>query len=348
MSYKITYPDPIPKRNSTGFLSPDEMFQRYQWIAKFIEMNGDLRPSYRDIGKGWQVSVTAVKSTIDRMKDMGWIDDIAKNKHGMILKKPVTSFVDLSDLQLPKVSVVITTYERPVSLQRLIDLLEQQKHTNKDDLEIIIMNDGSENIQYEGLDYKGLDVTYVYNNRRDDGLPNVYKLKNDGIRMAENEVVWLLDDDLIIDDHTLFILRSYHAALEGAKPVLCPHTANASEPYHFQNPFQIDAQPEDWDKLRVWSSFAGMSFWKRDWQACGGIDERYNNAMGFADLDFGIKLWTVGCQVMMIDGITIFVEDSETGSHRDRFIHTTRPHHNGFLFMEKWGLEEAAKYGITP
>jgi len=349
MTYNLKYPPKLESRNSSGFLSKDEMEARYNWIAQFIQLNDGLRPTYRDIADAWQVSVTAVKSSIDRMIDMGWLEMTAANKHGLILKRKSDLLVDLDGLQLPKVSVVITTYNRPASLQRLIDLLKQQKHTDFSDLEVIIMNDGSDKVaEYEAIDYGELDTTYIYSDRRVDNLPNVYHLKNNGITLSLNEVIWLLDDDLVIDDHTLFIMRSYHALLEYARPVLCPHLANPQEPYHFQNPFSINVQPLDWDKLRVWSSFAGMSFWKDDWKACGGIDEIYNDAMGFADLDFGIKLWKVGCQVMMVDGMTVFIDDRETGSHRDRFIHTMREHHNGNLFMEKWGLEEAAKYGIEP
>ena len=166
--------------------------------------------------------------------------------------------------------------------------------------------------------------------------------------MARNEIVWLLDDDLIIDDHTLFIHRSYHFALKDARPVLRPHESNVAEPQYFQMPFEICAQPADWDKLRVWLSFAGASCRREDWQGVGGIDLRYGDAMGFADLDLGIRLWQSGCQVMQIDGICVHVDDRETGSHRNRFIHTKREHHNGKLFMEKWGLDEAAKYGVTP
>lgn len=345
-TYKLKYPDSLPKRDNNGFLSDEEMEARYNWMYRFVIMNEGLRPSYRDIAEGWGgISVTATKSSIDRMIEMGWLSDIATNKHGLIFNKP--QLVDLPDLELPKVSVIITTYERPHSLQRLIDLLAQQKHTDKNDFEIIVMNDGSDK-DYDGLNYDDLNVNYQYHPRREDGLPNVYGLKNKAAMLAENELLWLLDDDLVIDDHTMFIMRSYHALLKGVRPVLCPHTANPQEPYHFQAPFSIITQPADWDKVRVWTSFAGISMAKVDWLAVDGIDEIYCNAMGFADLDLGVKLWKSGCQVMLVDGITVFVDDRETGSHRDRFIHTVREHHNGNLFMEKWGFEEAAKYGITP
>ena len=348
---EIKLPEPLPKRDGSGFLSEEQIEERYRWMVRYSRLNDGLRPTYREIAEGWGVSTTAVNSMIKRMINMGWIafPNSDHRQHGLLYLKEVETFVDLSDLQLPKVSIVISTYNRPVSLSRLLNCIADQKHTNFDDIEVLVANDGSDKPEYEDLliQYK-FEFHYNYFPRREDGLPNLYHLKNEMVARAKNPVIWLLDDDLVIDDHTLFILRSHHAMLEYARPVLCAHTANVAEPQYYQMPFGIDAQPEDWDKLRVWSSFAGMSLWKRDWARVGGIDEIYFNAMGFADLDLGIELWKSGCQVMMIDGICVYVDDRETGSHRDRYIHTYREHHNGNLFMEKWGLDEAAKYGVTP
>jgi glycosyltransferase involved in cell wall biosynthesis len=172
----------------------------------------------------------------------------------------------------------------------------------------------------------------------------LYSLKNKAIMMAKHEVIWLLDDDLIIDNHTLFILRLYHMFLKHSRPLIVPHYANPGDPDHYQAPFSFMPQPPDWDKVRVWPAFAGMSFWKQDWERVGGIDEQYDEAMGFADLDFGIMMFNSGCQALLVDGITCFIDDRESGgSHRDRFIFN---HQNGHKFMKKWPTE-AAKYGIT-
>jgi hypothetical protein len=354
-SYEIKMPERLPKREGSGFLSDEEFEARYRWLFDYSRMNHGLRPTYREISDGWNISMTAVKGTIDRFVEKGWLVMVNSEgrQGGWIYGKEIDGFVDLSNLQLPKVSIVISTYNRPNSLRRLLNVIADQKHTNFDDIEVLISDDGSNaetRSAYAPINDRHwpFSLFHEYSPRREDGLPNLYRLKNETIKKAKNPLVWLLDDDLVVDDHTLFIVRSYHACLEETRPVLCAHTANVAEPQYYQMPFGIDAQPEDWDKLRVWSSFAGMSFWKRDWETVGGIDKRYNNAMGFADLDFGIELWKSGCQVMMIDGICVFVDDRETGSHRNGFIHTYREHHNGNLFMEKWGLEEAAKYGVSP
>lgn len=254
----------------------------------------------------------------------------------------------------PRVSVVICTYKRPKSLLRVLDCLAEQKHTDwdKDHVEVVIVNDGSHDDggYQDSYDNYPFPVNYKPYPRHPEGLPNLYQIKNDAVQMTTfNEVIWLLDDDLIFDDHTLPILRIYHNLLQEYRVVLVPHYADRREPWHYQNHFPFQVQPVIFDKLRTWCSFAGTSLQKRDWDAVGGIDLRYNNAMGFADLDLGIMLWKDGCNVSLADGISCTIDDSETGSHRDRFVHVKgTKHRNGMLFMEKWGQEEAAKYGVTP
>jgi GT2 family glycosyltransferase len=129
--------------------------------------------------------------------------------------------------------------------------------------------------------------------------------------------------------------------------VIVPHYANEGEPHHFQAPFQFIDQPDDWNKLKVYPSFAGMSLSKKNYFKVNGIDEDFDYAMGFADLDFGIRLWQAGCNVMLVDGITCFIDDKESGgSLREQFVHTLgQRHRNGQLLKEKWP-HDYHKYGI--
>lgn len=264
-------------------------------------------------------------------------------------KKPV----DLTPLEgpMPSVSAVICTHKRPNSLIRLLSCLEEQKHIDFDWLEVIIVNDGSHDQRYEQINFSRLPFNshYIAVDRRPDDRPQVYKCKNFGVSKAKHDVVWLLDDDLIVDDHTLFIHQLYHHLLPNSKMVVRPHDANPQEPFHYQAEFPFVPQDWTWDKIRNYPSFAGISLAKSLWDEVGGVDEDYDGAMGFADLDLGMRLWKVGANITQVDGCTIFIDDRETGSHRDRYVHWgDKQHRNGNLFMEKWGLDEAAKYGITP
>ncbi len=256
---------------------------------------------------------------------------------------------DLTGLRLPKVSIVICTYKRPKSLERLLHNLNDQKHTDFQDVEVVIVNDGSHHLGYEPLNFGdfNFDINYLNRPRRPDDLPTLYSSKNMGVAASNNEIIWLLDDDLIVDDHTLFILRQYFMLRPDDHIVLRAHEANESDPVHYQAPFSFSPQDWTWDKMRVWPSFAGLSLSREDWDLVDGIDEEYDRAMGFADLDLGLRLYNAGCNVTQVDGISVFIEDSETGSHRGYFLHLDgREHRNGNLFMDKWP-DEYAKYGIS-
>jgi len=245
-------------------------------------------------------------------------------------------------MQYPKVSVVVTTYNRPKSLQAMLEHLRAQQHINWDDLEVIIMDDGSvtDPIKFHSPELWPFEIVYEYHQRGEG--PQLYSLKNRAVDIAKNPVIWMLDDDLIFDRHTLIILRTIHALLEDIRPVVLPHYSDAAEPHHFQNPFPLDVSPEE---KTHWVSFAGLSLWKKDFLKVGGIDENYDGAMGFADLDLGIRLHKDGCCNIMVDGVTCHIDDAETGSWRHQFLEN---HQNGKYFLNKWGLEEAAKYDITP
>jgi hypothetical protein len=52
-----------------------------------------------------------------------------------------------------------------------------------------------------------------------------------GVERVRGDVLWLVDDDLVFDDHTLFILRLYHMLLADARPVIVPHYADRQEPW---------------------------------------------------------------------------------------------------------------------
>lgn len=349
----MNYPTPVKHKGRPGQpLSDQDLKDRLEWIRQFIALNGGVRPKFSDMSTGWDVSVAAVSNTIDKFEQLGWIKYEYQNgirRRGTLQLKEGQAMKDLSHFDLPKVTIVINTYNRPRSLGILLKHLSEQAHTNWADVEIVVVNDGSHNEAYQAvIERHSNQCSLKYHNiqRREDDRPQLYTLKNFGVDQSTfKEVVWLLDDDLMFDDHTLFVMRLYHMFLADSRPVVYPHYADAREPHHYQAPFDFQPQPVDWDKTRHWPAFAGMSIRYEDWQAVGGVDEIFDTAMGFADLELGIRLWQDGCQIILADGMCCFIDDRETGSHRDRFLFD---HRNGKLFMEKVGLEMAAKYGITP
>jgi glycosyltransferase involved in cell wall biosynthesis len=259
-------------------------------------------------------------------------------------------YSNLLDHQLPTVSIIICTYQRPNSLSRLLDQIASQAHTVFSEIEVSIVNDGSHKTSHypNSYDRYPFKVTYLARGRHVDGLPRVYSSKNIAVQNSTNDILWFLDDDLIIDDHTLFILRLYQMAYASKGVVLRAHEANPQDPVHFQAPFFFTPQDWSWDKLRVYPSFAGLSMHRQIWDDLGGLDEDYDLAMGFCDLDAGIRLWQLGYNIVQVDGISVWIDDSETGSHRDKFVHLgDQEHRNGeVIFKGKWSSEEVAKWPL--
>lgn len=253
-------------------------------------------------------------------------------------------FSDLTHLSLPTVSICICTYMRPNSLTRLLDILASQAHTNFAEIEVSIVNDGSHETGSYPNDFSRypFKVIYTPRDRHPEDRPRVYSCKNMAIEQSNNEIVWLLDDDLIVDDHTLFIHRLYQMRFSDDGVILRAHEANARDPDPYQAPWPFT--PQDWrmDKLRSWFSFAGASFHRDIWRDVGPIDEDFDGAMGFADLDWGIRAWRMGYNVTQADGFCVFIDDSETGSHRDKFLHYEGvEHRNGEkVFRSKYPPEE--------
>lgn len=344
MKGKFPYTLQAPSYNESGAYK--EKVERFRWLRAFKRLNG-RGPSYGEMAEGCSISRRAAAQSIEGMESEGWLAfDIVDGKRqtSSLQFARQVPIENLSHLSYPPVSVVINTYNRPASLGRLLVCLSKQLHTDFRDLEVVIVNDGSDTPGYP-TEFNNLpfEVQYHDLDRHPEGKPLLYSRKNFGIMRAKHEAIWLLDDDLYFDEHSLLLLRVHMMFLKEARPLIIPHYADNGEPIHYQNPFPFQPQPIDWDKTAAWPSFAGMAFFKRDWELVGGIDTRYDGAMGFADLDFGLMMWLEGCQVMHLDGPTCFIDDGETGSHRNRFL---EDHRNGKMFIEKWP-EIAPKYGIT-
>jgi glycosyltransferase involved in cell wall biosynthesis len=90
---------------------------------------------------------------------------------------------------IPKLSIVIPTYKRTHSLERLLDCLLKQD--NKD-LEIIIVDQNPQGFFTPAFFIKLQQFVYVYQNR-----PNTSLARNNGFKASTAPYILFLDDDLI-------------------------------------------------------------------------------------------------------------------------------------------------------
>lgn len=91
-----------------------------------------------------------------------------------------------------KVSVIIPTYNRYETLVRAVKSVQEQTHT---DTEIIVVNDGSTQLEYEN---KIPDVVWIDlkpNTKQKFGFPCPGHVRNQGIEHATGEWIAFLDDD---------------------------------------------------------------------------------------------------------------------------------------------------------
>lgn len=232
---------------------------------------------------------------------------------------------------LPSVSIIVSTYNRPKSLQRLLDHIAKQVHFNFDQLDICIVNDGS-TVSYDDVDFSGCPcpVEYIYRERlgvteqRPNGLPRVYSSRNIAVSKTKGEVLYFLDDDLYFMDHTLCVLQLYHSIQDNI--LLISHEANRGAPQYYPMAFAVRTHgPTGWATTR------GLSV-RRSWfELAGGFDEQFDTCMGFADRDLAIRLVDdAGVDIWQGNGITVFGDDRETnGSLRDWVLKDWRQENPG-------------------
>ena len=98
-----------------------------------------------------------------------------------------------------KISVIVPIYNME---EYLADCLDSICNQSINDIEIICINDGSQDKSYEILkEYKNKDKRIIIINKKNEG---VAKARNDGIRLANGEFVCFIDpDDLYPDKYVL-------------------------------------------------------------------------------------------------------------------------------------------------
>ena len=240
------------------------------------------------------------------------------------------------ELSLPSIGIVISHYNRPRSLTKLLDALSKQCHTRWEEHDICIVDDGSEP-HYTVPDFPR-PVRYMYR-ERDEGSPHLYGNLNKAIATLDKDVIWILQDDLVVDDHSLLALQLLHRAY--ADTCMIAHLADTAEPDWYQYPGSIlPIKSYRQCGSMMWAGLSIPNWW---WKEVEGADEDFDGSMGWADVDFGIRLLNAGCNIAMVRGVCCFLDDSESGgSWRNRILTPWRSAHpgehdpNGVLLWKKW------------
>ena len=130
-------------------------------------------------------------------------------------KKPNNNYRFLDDNS--QVSVVIPTYNRYDMLKRLIRSLEETEYPVR---EIIVVDDCSSDTSYEKLCLEFPYIKYI----RHDHVMYVGESRNDGIRIALGDFIFMVDDDNTVDPKCISHLVnqiSKDTSIGVAAPVTC-------------------------------------------------------------------------------------------------------------------------------
>jgi len=274
----------------------------------------------------------------------------------------------------PTISIICATFNRPRTLLRLLDQLNDQRCVDFRGVDVCIVDDGTEapalpklwggrgddNGEYVihdmgGWKYK-FALEYIWRRRHPQNLAKVYSSRNIAASRTHGEYVLQLDDDVEFSPYLLNLLQSIAGVIPQKEWgdihwVWTPRISDNKD--YDRNGHSVEA---NWDRGvdgrwydgRVswqeshWGSAdsSGMFMPRRTWEAIGGYDEQFDGAMGEADQDLAIrvqKLGNVPGKVKLwIAPYFVNKSDEETGSWRDKMIATrVRQESNAEMFARK-------------
>jgi len=113
-----------------------------------------------------------------------------------------------------KFSFVIPTYNKPHVLRRTLEALNHQEGFGADDYEVIVVDDGSEQVVLEAV--RGVNrnypLHYIYLHRSEDSCRG--RSRNYGIAAARGRFINFIDDDIITAPNHLLELERYYKQSE--------------------------------------------------------------------------------------------------------------------------------------
>ncbi|SEQ41634.1 Glycosyltransferase, GT2 family [Treponema bryantii] len=111
-------------------------------------------------------------------------------------------------------SFVIPCYERHELLTNTLNSIAKQKDVDFADIEVILIDDGSSVFYDVRLLEIPFEIKYVYLKRTKSSCRS--KARNQGIKLAKNDVIVFIDSDVIIPEMYLFNLKKYFLACKNS------------------------------------------------------------------------------------------------------------------------------------
>jgi len=197
---------------------------------------------------------------------------------------------------MPKISIIIPTYNRPNYIKALLQNLLLQTFK---DFEVIISDDGSSNSPYPVVKEfeKKLDIKYIWEK---DIHWNQLIARNLGIKIADGEILFISDDDVFylpdcLKHHYLIHKKQDKIMVYGevlGHPKLTPENVNE---YILQQKYPQGGE------IRPFSQIPKNFSVKRKYVfQINGYDRRFAGRYGYEDIDFHKRLERLGLKVFLL------------------------------------------------
>src|SRR5215831_17735767 len=107
----------------------------------------------------------------------------------------------------PRLTIVVPSYNRLASLERLLSSLERQTVPH-DEFEVVVVDDGSTDGTFDALQRRQTSITLRVCQQANAGPAAA---RNRGVREARAELILFLDDDVVPIDGLIAMHLDYHA-----------------------------------------------------------------------------------------------------------------------------------------
>lgn len=245
-----------------------------------------------------------------------------------------------------KISVVILTYNRIEPLRRTLAGLSRQSYPSEL-FEVIVADDGSsENtIQVIKEFSKFLDIKYTWH--KDVGFTAAAS-RNNGVHVARNDLIILLDVDMFPSQELLMNYAKWHknldkAVLIGPRKYIEMQNFDVQEILHnknletefkeiitnndvagkIQGKHSVDWRLEIFERTKnlktekvPFRTFASgnVAFSKKQFESIGGFDERFKS-WGFEDTELGYRFYNNGLYMVPVMDAWAYHQEPEGGEN---------------------------------
>jgi len=219
----------------------------------------------------------------------------------------------------PSLSVIVASYNRPKTLLRLLDQLNNQRCVDFRSIDCCVVEDGSNESVFLGDQLKDLEeedycevvqdykysLFYIYRKRHPDDLARVYSSRNLAARNTKGEYILQLDDDVEFHPYLLNMLQSMAGMAQEEHWVWTPRISDNKDwdkDGHSAD-HNWDRGPDGrwWDGRVAWqeshwgsADSSGMFMPRRTWEAVGGYSEEFDLCMGCGDQEVALKIQKLG------------------------------------------------------